>query len=221
MIKRLVFMVIEKSINVLKDLKNKIIKFYLFYITKLTILALTFFGFIIGSTIYAKDTFNVELKCKGHDQEYCDAVKNADNKTNFILRDMRYPEVDKVNENIFHAYGSCGSPCQYHFFISKTEEDQTKEFITLDKNNNCLVESDSKRNLIYARKLFNKNKKMIVDLKNKEFNNVPIDVAIYNSFQERSYFDDQGQLHLVAMLADVDKNGDSLYFNKIIKKACE
>lgn len=44
-------------------------------------------------------------------------------------------------------------------FISKTEEDQTKEFITLDKNNNCLVESDSKRNLIYARKLFNKNKK--------------------------------------------------------------
>ncbi len=68
-------MVIEKSINVLKDLKNKIIKFYLFYITKLTIFALTFCGFIIGSTIYAKDTFNVELKCKGHDQEYCDVVK--------------------------------------------------------------------------------------------------------------------------------------------------
>ncbi len=66
-----------------------------------------------------------------------------------------------------------------------------------------------------------KIKKKIFDLKNKEFNNVPIDVGIYNSFQESSYFDDQGQLHLVAMLADVDKNGDSLYFNKIIKKACE
>lgn len=48
-------MVIEKSINVLKDLKNKIIKLYLFYITKLTIFALTFCGFIIGSTNYAKD----------------------------------------------------------------------------------------------------------------------------------------------------------------------
>ncbi|HFF5224051.1 TPA: hypothetical protein ACGDOO_003863, partial [Acinetobacter baumannii] len=73
----------------------------------------------------------------------------------------------------------------------------------------------------YARKLFNKNKKIIANLKNKEFNNVPIDSAIYNSFQEKSYFDDKGQLHLVAMLADVDKNGNSLYFNKIIKKTCE
>jgi len=62
---------------------------------------------------------------------------------------------------------------------------------------------------------------MIIDLKNKEFNNVLIDITIYNSFQERSYFDGQGQLHLLAMLADVDKNGDSLYFDKIIKKACE
>lgn len=68
-------MVVEKSINILKNLKNKIIKLYLFNIKKLTILALIFFGFIIGSTIYAKDTFNVELKCKGHDQEYCDIVK--------------------------------------------------------------------------------------------------------------------------------------------------
>lgn len=159
MIKKLVFMVVEKSINVIEGLKNKIIEFYLFNINKLTVLALTFCGFIIGSTVYAKNTFNVELKCKGHDQEYCDVVKNSDNKTSFILRNMRYPEVEKVNENIFHAYGSCGSPCQYHFFVSKIEEDQTKEFIALDKNNNCLIESDSKRNFIYAKKLFNRNKK--------------------------------------------------------------
>lgn len=221
MIKKLVFMVVEKSINVIEDLKNKIIEFYLFNINKLTVLALTFCGFIIGSTVYAKNTFNVELKCKGHDQEYCDVVKNSDNKTSFILRNMRYPEVEKVNENIFHAYGSCGSPCQYHFFVSKIEQDQTKEFIALDKNNNCLIESDSKRNFIYAKKLFNRNKKIIANLNDKEFNEIPIDIAIYNSFQESSYFDNQGQLHLVAMLADFDKNGDSLYFNKIVKKACE
>ncbi|BFM74185.1 hypothetical protein JUNP499_0172 [Acinetobacter baumannii] len=202
-------------------LQSKRSQFYLLDINSLIILALAFCGVIISSTVYAKDIFNVELKCKGNDQEYCDIVKNSDNKTTFILRNMRYPEVDKVNENIFHAYGSCGSPCQYHFFISKIQEDQTKEFIALDKKNNCLIESDSKKNIIYARKLFNKNKKIIANLKNKEFNNVPIDSAIYNSFQEKSYFDDKGQLHLVAMLADVDKNGNSLYFNKIIKKTCE
>jgi len=202
-------------------LQSKRSQFYLLDINSLIILALAFCGVIISSTVYAKDIFNVELKCKGNDQEYCDIVKNSDNKTTFILRNMRYPEVDKVNENIFHAYGSCGSPCQYHFFISKIQEDQTKEFIALDKKNNCLIESDSKKNIIYARKLFNKNKKIIANLKNKEFNNVPIDSAIYNSFQEKSYFDDKGQLHLVAMLADVDKKGNILYFNKIIKKTCE
>ncbi|MFJ0164967.1 hypothetical protein Q4368_13030 [Acinetobacter baumannii] len=207
--------------NMIEILQSKRSQFYLLDINSLIILALAFCGVIISSTVYAKDIFNVELKCKGNDQEYCDIVKNSDNKTTFILRNMRYPEVDKVNENIFHAYGSCGSPCQYHFFISKIPEDQTKEFIALDKKNNCLIESDSKKNIIYARKLFNKNKKIIANLKNKEFNNVPIDSAIYNSFQEKSYFDDKGQLHLVAMLADVDKNGNSLYFNKIIKKTCE
>ncbi|MDQ9906705.1 hypothetical protein RFX69_06610 [Acinetobacter sp. 148] len=207
--------------NMIEILQSKRSQFYLLDINSLIILALAFCGVIISSTVYAKDIFNVELKCKGNDQEYCDIVKNSDNKTTFILRNMRYPEVDKVNENIFHAYGSCGSPCQYHFFISKIQEDQTKEFIALDKKNNCLIESDSKKNIIYARKLFNKNKKIIANLKNKEFDNVPIDSAIYNSFQEKSYFDDKGQLHLVAMLADVDKNGNSLYFNKIIKKTCE
>ncbi|CAI3135621.1 hypothetical protein MWMV8_MWMV8_01018 [Acinetobacter calcoaceticus] len=207
--------------NMIEILQSKRSQFYLFNINSLIILALTFCGVIISSTVYAKDIFNVELKCKGHDQEYCDIVKNSDNQTTFILRNMRYPEVDKVNENIFHAYGSCGSPCQYHFFISKIQEDQTKEFIIIGKKNNCLIESDSKKNIIYARKLFNKNKKIIANLKNKEFNNVPIDSAIYNSFQEKSYFDDKGQLHLVAMLADVDKNGNSLYFNKIINKTCE
>lgn len=221
MMKILIAVVVEKSMNMIEILQSKRSQFYLFDINSLIILALAFCGVIISSTVYAKDIFNVELKCKGNDQEYCDIVKNSDNKTTFILRNMRYPEVDKVNENIFHAYGSCGSPCQYHFFISKIQEDQTKEFIALDKKNNCLIESDSKKNIIYARKLFNKNKKIIANLKNKEFNNVPIDSAIYNSFQEKSYFDDKGQLHLVAMLADVDKNGNSLYFNKIIKKTCE
>ena len=221
MVKKLKVADVERSMNMIKVLQRRLIEFFVFNIKNLTILALSFSGVIIGSSIYAKNIFNVELKCKGHDQEYCDIVKNSDNKTTFILKNMRYPQVDKVNENLFHTYGSCGSPCQYHFFISKTEQDQTKEFIALDKNNNCLIESDSKRNVLYARKLFNKNRQIIVNLKNKEFDNVLTDTAIYNSFQEKSYFDDKGKLHLVAMLVGVDKNGDSLYFNKIIKKTCE
>ena len=219
--KKLLDVVAWRSMIMIEISKKKILEFLGFNIKNLIILVLTFSGVIISSNVYAKDVFNVELNCKGHDQEYCDIVKYSDNKTTFILRNMREPQVDKVNENIFHAYGSCGSPCQYHFFISKMKEDQTKEFITLDKKNNCLIESDSKLNVIYARKLFNKNKKTIVNLKNKEFDTVPVDIAVYNSFQEKSYFDDKGQLHLVAILADIDENGDSLYFNKIIKKACE
>ncbi len=69
--------------------KKKILEFLGFNIKNLIILVLTFSGVIISSNVYAKDVFNVELKCKGHDQEYCDIVKYSDNKTTFILRNMR------------------------------------------------------------------------------------------------------------------------------------
>lgn len=211
----------EKNMKMIENLQSKIIHFFIFNSRKIIILALTFFGIILVSNCYADDIFNVELKCKDRDQENCDVIKKSNKKTTFILKKMRYPQVDRISPNVYHVYGSCGSPCQYHIFISRSQEDQTKEFIALNENNNCLIESDSKNNFIYARNLFNKNRKKIVNLKNKEFNNVPIDTAIYNSFQEKSYFDNEGQLHLIAMLADIDKNGDSLYFNKIIKKTCE
>ena len=214
MIKRLVFMVVEKGINVIEDLKNKIIEFYLFNIKKLIIVALIFWGFIVGSTVYAKDTFNVELKCKGHDQEYCDIVKNSDNKTSFILRDMRYPEVDKVNETIFHAHGSCGSPCQYHFFISKTKEDQTQELIALDKNNNCLIESDSRKKLIYSRKLFSNNKKIIVNLNSEKINIPQPTFSYYSYFNEMSQFDNAGDLNLIA------NDYGKILFKKKIENPC-
>jgi len=203
-------------------LQSKRSQFYLFNINSLIILALAFCGVIISSTVYAKDIFNVELKCKGHDQEYCDIVKNSDNKTTFILINMRYPEVDKVNENIFHAYGSCGSPCQYHFFISKTQEDQTKEFIVIDKKNNCLIESDSKKNIIYARKLFNKNKKLIMNMHDKKYEHVIYsDWNLYSAFQGRSYFDQDNNLHLIAITDDFDKNGNRVIFEKVVNNPCE
>lgn len=181
-----------------------------------------FFCFVIlNITVYARDNFKVEIKCNNKESEYCDVVKYLNNNKIIILRNMRYPQIEKINEEVFHIYGSCGSPCQYHQFISKIKKDETNEFIALNKDNNCLIESDSKKKVIYARNLFNKNRKVISILKSKEFDGVPIDIAIYNSFQEKSYFDVEGKLHLSAMLADIDQNGNSLYFNKIINKTCE
>lgn len=184
------------------------------------LIIILFLLFPLSTVVYAKGIFKVSLNCKGQDQEYCDIVKYSDNKISFILKNIREPQIEKMNENIFHAYGSCGSSCQYHFFVSESKQDQTKEYITFNKSNNCLIESDSKSNSIYARKLFSKNKILIINLKNKEFDNVPIDIFIYNSFQDKSYFDNKGKLHLMAMLADVDKNGNNLYFSKIIDKTC-
>ena len=179
-------------------------------ILKMSFFLLTFLSW----TVYAKDAFNVELKCKGHDQEYCDIVKKSDNKTSFILRDVRYPEVDKVNETIFHAYGSCGSPCQYHFFISKTKEDQTQELIALDKNNNCLIESDSRKKLIYSRKLFSNNKKIIVNLNTAKINIPQPTFSYYSYFTEMSQFDNAGDLNLIA------NDYGKILFKKKIKNPC-
>ncbi len=185
--------------------------------------SLIIFSFLLflSSMVYAKDEFKVEIKCNDKENEYCDVVKYLDDKKLFILENMRYPQVDKINGEVFHVYGSCGSPCQYHQFISRVNKDETSEFIALNKNNNCLIESDSNKKMIYARSLFNKKRKVISTLENKEFDEVPIDSYIYNSFQEKSYFDNEGRLHLVSMLADIDRDGNALYFNKIINKTCE
>lgn len=75
MMKILIAVVVEKSMNMIEILQSKRSQFYLLDINSLIILALAFCGVIISSTVYAKDIFNVELKCKGNDQEYCDIVK--------------------------------------------------------------------------------------------------------------------------------------------------
>jgi len=49
-----------KCVNVIENLQNKIIEFYLLNIKNLIILAFTFCGVIIGSTVYAKDQCNIE-----------------------------------------------------------------------------------------------------------------------------------------------------------------
>ncbi len=78
---------------------------------KLFFKVLISFSFVASFSVYASDSFNVELQYKGQNKEYCDIFKNEGNKKSFILKSMRYPQVNKVNDKIFHAYGSYGSPC--------------------------------------------------------------------------------------------------------------
>ncbi|OTT27450.1 hypothetical protein CAS82_15615, partial [Acinetobacter baumannii] len=77
--------------NMIEILQSKRSQFYLLDINSLIILALAFCGVIISSTVYAKDIFNVELKCKGNDQEYCDMAllhKDLKVKTSHIYSNL-------------------------------------------------------------------------------------------------------------------------------------
>lgn len=187
------------------------------FILSSLIFLLTIFSF----NVYAKDDFNVILKCKDELESSCNVYKILNNKKTVILEDMRAPQVKKLNNDFYQVYGSCGNPCQYNLFIGRNKDDATKEFIAIDKNNNCLIESDSKSKKIYARNLLSNKRKLIENLKDKEFNQLSLDFSVYNIFQGDSYFSKEGELYLVAMLDDVDSNGNIQYFKKKINKPCE
>lgn len=184
------------------------------YLVSLRKIAILFCFILFSTVVFSNDIFSVKLECKSKNQEYCNVIKVVDGEKIVILDNVRYPSINKVNNIVFHVSGSCGSPCQYHIFLNKFRNDETSEFVTLDKVNQCLIETDSINKKIYARFLFNKHKKLIADLKNLEFKNTIIDIAAYNSFQKDSFFDNGGNLHLIAMLDDFDENGNRLYLKK-------
>lgn len=171
------------------------------------------------------NSFSVYQKCTAGEKSVCTIYKNTDGVEESILEDTRSPTVSEVNKQFYHVAGSCGSPCQYHLFMSRNGEDKTDEFIAIDKRNNCLIESQSygkkkEKDRIYARKLMSKKRKMIANMNNLEFSEVPSYVFIYNRFQAYSYFDKNGTLHLVAPLVEVDSNNKRLIFAKLIKNPC-
>lgn len=175
---------------------------------------------LLSTFVFSNDKFNVKLECNSKNKEYCNVVKVIDDKKTVILDSVRHPNINQINNETFHISGSCGSPCQYHIFLNNIKSDETSEFVTINNLNQCLIETDSINKKIYARFLFNKDRKLIANLKSFEFKNVIIDVAAYNSFQNDSFFDSEGRVHLIAMLDDFDESGNRLYFNKIINKPC-
>lgn len=132
---------------------------------------------------------------------------------------MKSPVIKRLNDEYYHVKISCGSPCQGHAFIarSKQKDDATSEFITINAKNNCLIETDSARNKIIARQLNSKKSYTLISTKNHIFQNVPIfDIAQYTVFQGSSYFDQNGNLILVA-----DEIDDQKKFKKIFPNPCK
>ncbi len=167
-----------------------------------------FFLIFLSWSAYAKEEFNISTQCKDEYEMNCDVYSSLGDKQNKIIENIKSPVVKKVNSNIFSVKTSCGSPCQIYWFFSAVNEDSTDEFIAIDANRNCLIESDSTKRLIYARSLFSKNKKIIVNLRDREFNQLTSRFDYYNYFKKDTYFDNNGVLTLISRD----------YSNKLIQK---
>lgn len=184
------------------------------------------FALAISMQAWSKvNSFSVYQKCTAGEKSVCTIYKNIDGIKESILEDTRSPTVSKVNKQFYHVAGSCGSPCQYHLFMSRNGDDKTDEFIAIDSRNNCLIESQSygkkkEKNRIYSRKLMSQKRKMIANLNDREFRTVPTDMFIYNVFQADSHFDKNGTLHLISDTGDADPAGNPIMFKKLIKNPC-
>lgn len=170
-------------------------------------------------------SFKVYQKCTAGVKSVCTIYKNIDGVDDGILEDARSPTLTKVNDQFYHVTSSCGSPCQFHLFLSRTDDDNTDEFIAIDKRNNCLIESQSygkkkEKDRIYARKLLSKKRKMIANMNDKAYREVNTDMFVYNLFQADSYFDKNGTLHLISDTGDKDIEDKPIMFKKLIKNPC-
>ena len=187
--------------------------------------SLALFGVLSGMVFFtplsfAKDkTFNVYKKCHDEMEWSCDVIRNTNGKKVKVYGGMKSPNIERLNQNYYHVQMSCGSPCQAHSFLSrnKQEDDATQEFIAIDTKNNCLIETDSEHNRITARQLNSKKRHTLISTQHPIFQNVPIfDIAQYTVFQGTSYFDQKGNLILLA-----DEIDDQKKFKKIFPNPCK
>ena len=87
---------------------------------------------------------------------------------------------------------------------------------SLDAQRNCLIETDSEQNKITAHQLNSKQRHTLISTQHHSFENVPIlDIAQYTVFQGSSYFDQNGNLILLADEIDNQKK-----FKKIFPNPC-
>lgn len=163
---------------------------------------------------YAKEDFNLISQCTDEYETSCNVVLTANGKKNILLHDIKSPSIEKVSEDIFHVVSSCGSPCVGHYFIGKHEEDYTEELISFDIKSKCIIESDSRKKKIYAKKMFTNNKRILIDLSEHKFNILPSKFNYYSDFSEMSRFDNTGELNLIA------NDYGKILFKKKIQNPC-
>ncbi|MEN8282160.1 hypothetical protein [Acinetobacter gerneri] len=157
-----------------------------------------------GAVVHAApQTFNVFSKCTDENEFECKIYSDLNGKKSVVLDYAKSPMIKRINPELFYMKSSCGSPCQIHLFIAPNKEDGTQELIAFDPKSNCLIESDSEKKQIIARKLFSKQKKVIANLKAKEFSVLPSGVSVYRFFKDESKFDDHSNFTLI--LDDFDR----------------
>lgn len=199
----------------LEIFKRKITEVTGFNMKKTFISIFLLSGIIFSFNIYANDdTFVVSAKCKDEYSSNCDIVRTINSKNEIVIKDVKLLNISKINKNLYKVKTSCGSPCSVMLFYSQNKEDSTDEFIAIDNKNNCLIESDSQKKVIYARKLFTNKPRKIVDLRNKEFNELLQRFDYYNYFKRKSSFSSDGSLNLIA------DNESTILANKKIANPC-
>ncbi|MEN8411826.1 hypothetical protein ABFP33_17900 [Acinetobacter bereziniae] len=172
-------------------------------------------GIIFSFNVYANDnTFVVSAKCKDEYNSSCDIVRTVNTENEIVIKGVKLLNISKINQNLYKVKTSCGSPCSVTLFYSQNKEDSTDEFITIDNKNNCLIESDSEKKVIYARKLFTNKSKIIANLKTKEFKGLLQRFDYYGYFKGKSFFSPDGTLNLIA------NNESTVLVNKKIANPC-
>ena len=84
----------------------------------------------------------------------CNIIRTVNDKSEIIIKDVKLLNILKINKNLYKVKTSCGSPCLVTIFYSKNKEDSTDEFIAIDNENNCLIESDSEKNHLRKKIIF-------------------------------------------------------------------
>lgn len=165
------------------------------------------------------ELFKVYKQCHDEMEWPCDVIRHTNGKKEKVYDGMKSPQIERLNQNYYHVQMSCGSPCQIHHFLAKDKQtdDATQEFIAIDAQHNCLIETDSEQNKITARQLNSQKRQTLISTQHPIFQNVPIfDIAQYTVFQGSSYFDQNGNLILVA-----DEIDDQKKFKKIFPNPCK
>ncbi|HHP7908729.1 hypothetical protein [Acinetobacter baumannii] len=201
--------------NMIEIFKRKTTQVSRFNMKKTFISTFLLSTIIFSFNLYANDdTFVVSAKCKDEYNSSCDIVRTVNAHNEIVIKGVKLLNISKINQNLYKVKTSCGSPCSVTLFYSQNKEDATDEFIAIDNKNNCLIESDSKKKVIYARKLFTNKPRKIVNLKTKEFNVLLQRFDYYTYFKNMSYFSPDGGLNLIA------SNESTILANKKIANPC-